>query len=205
MIERIDVAVIGAGQAGLAISACLTNQGRSHVVLERARPAEAWRTRWDSFALNSLAERSLNLPGLPFSGGDPKRYPGRDEVVAYFDAYVRRVRPPLRLGVTTTTVRPSDGGRFVVETDHGALLADQVVVATGRHQIPTLPSFASALPEGVAQLHTSDYRNPGQLPPGRVLVVGSGQSSCQIVEELHASGRTVHLSLGGSGRTPIRY
>src|SRR5688572_6028932 len=152
MIERIDVAVIGAGQAGLAISACLTEQGRAHVVLERARPAEAWRTRWDSFSLNTLAGRSLNLPGLPFGGGDPERYPGRDEVVAYFDAYVRRVEPPLRLGVTTTAVRPTDGGRFVVETDHGALLADQVVVATGRHQIPTRPAFAAMFPSDIVQL-----------------------------------------------------
>jgi putative flavoprotein involved in K+ transport len=102
-------------------------------------------------------------------------------------------------------VRPASGGRFLVETDHGALLTNAVVVATGRHQIPTIPACAASFPAAIVQLHTSDYRHPDQLPPGGVLVVGSGQSSCQIVEEIQASGRRVFLSVGSNGRRPIRY
>ena len=203
--ERVDVVIIGGGQAGLAMSYCLSAQGTEHVVLEPVQPAQAWRTRWDSFALNTPTGMSLNLPGLPYAGNDPDGYALRDEIVAYFDAYVARITPPLRLGVTATAVRPAAGGRFLVETDSGALLTNAVVVATGRHQIPTIPACAAAFPTAIVQLHTSDYCHPDQLPPGGVLVVGSGQSSCQIVEEMQASGRRVFLSVGSNGRRPIRY
>jgi len=203
--ERVDVVIIGGGQAGLAMSYCLSAQGTEHAVLESTQPAQAWRTRWDSFALNTPTGMSLNLPGLPYAGNDPDGYALRDEIVAYFDAYVARITPPLRLGVTATAVRPAAGGRFLVETDSGALLTNAVVVATGRHQIPTIPACAAAFPTAIVQLHTSDYCHPDQLPPGGVLVVGSGQSSCQIVEEIQASGRRVFLSVGSSGRRPIRY
>ena len=203
--EPVDVVIIGGGQAGLTMSSCLSAQGTEHVVLESAQPAQAWRTRWDSFALNTPTGISLNLPGLPYPGSDPDGYALRDEIVAYFDAYVARIAPPLLLGVTATAVRRASGGRFLVETDHGALLANAVVVATGRHQIPTIPAYAASFPASIVQLHTSDYRHPDQLPPGGVLVVGSGQSSCQIVEEIQASGRRVFLSVGSTGRRPIRY
>jgi putative flavoprotein involved in K+ transport len=203
--ERTEVVVVGGGQAGLAMSHHLTAQGRSHVVLESGRPAQAWRTRWDSFTLNTQSGRSLNLPGLPYGGNDPDGYALRNEVVAYFDAYLGRIDPPLRLGVTASAVRAAAGGRFRVVTDDGTLLADSVVVATGRHQRPAMPAASAVFPPDVVQVHASGYRNPEQLPRGGVLVVGSGQSSCQVVEEIQASGRPVYLALGRNGRIPIRY
>jgi putative flavoprotein involved in K+ transport len=205
MRERVEVVIIGAGQVGLAMSACLSAQGRAHVVLESTRPAHAWRTRWDSFALNTPTGWSLSLPGLPYGGADPDGYALRDEVVAYFDTYLAQIAPPLRLGVTATAVRPGSGGRFLVETDGGTFLANAVVVATGRHQQPTVPNSSASFPADLIQLHTSRYRRPEELPEGAVLVVGSGQSSCQIVEEIQASGRRIYLSLGSNGRRPIRY
>ena len=205
MRERTDTVVVGGGQAGLVMSHLLAQHGREHVVLEPTGPAHAWRLRWDSFALNALAGRALNLPGLPYPGVDPEGYASRDEIVAYFDAYVALVRPPLRLGVRATAVRPTGRGRFLVETDAGALIADNVVVATGRHQTPSIPPLAAALPPDIVQVHTHDYRRPAQLPAGNVLVVGSGQSSCQIVEELQAAGRRVYLAVGRGRRAPIRY
>jgi putative flavoprotein involved in K+ transport len=203
--ERSETVIIGGGQAGLVMSYLLAQHGREHVVLEPTGPAHAWRRRWDSFALNGRSGRALNLPGLPYRGTDPEGYASRDEIVAYFDAYVALVRPPLRLGVCATAVRPAGRGRFVVETDAGALLADHVVIATGRHQTPDVPPLAGAIPRDIVQLHTHDYRCPAQLPAGNVLVVGAGQSSCQIVEELHAAGHRVYLSVGRCRRAPIRY
>ena len=203
--ERTETVVVGGGQAGLVMSYLLAQQGREHVILEPTGPAHTWRRRWDSFALNALSGRALNLPGLPYQGADPEGYAYRDEIIAYFEAYAALVRPPLRLGVRATAVRPAERGRFLVETDAGALLADNVVVATGRHQTPALPPLSAAIPRDVVQLHTHDYRRPAQLPPGNVLVVGAGQSSCQIVEELHAAGHRVHLAVGHCRRVPIRY
>jgi putative flavoprotein involved in K+ transport len=205
MRERTDTVVIGGGQAGLVMSYLLAQLGREHVVLEPTGPAHAWETRWDSFTLNGRSGRALSLPGLPYPGANPEGYAERGEIVAYFDAYVEVVNPPLRLGVRATSVHPVGRGRFVVETDAGAIEADNVVIATGRHQTPHLPPLASAMPSDIVQIHTHDYRRPDQLPAGNVLVVGSGQSSCQIVEEIHASGRRVHLSVGGNVRAPIRY
>ena len=162
--ESIETIVIGAGQAGLVMSYLLSQHGREHIVLEQAQPAHAWRSRWDSFALNTLSGRSLNLLGLPYSGTEPEGFALRDEITAYFAAYLALVAPPLRLGVTATAVRPAEHGRFLVETDHGSLLTDNVVIATGRHQPPQRPALAASMPADIVQLHTHDYRRPGQLP-----------------------------------------
>jgi putative flavoprotein involved in K+ transport len=203
--ELIDTVVVGGGQAGLVMSYLLSQHGREHVVLEPTGPAHAWRLRWDSFALNALSGRALNLPGLPYPGAHPDGYAYRDEIIAYFDAYVARVQPPLRLGVRATAVRETDNGRFCVETNAGPIAATNVVIATGRHQTPFLPSLAEAIPRDILQMHTHDYRRPAQLPAGNVLVVGSGQSSCQIIEEIQAAGHRVYLSVGSTLRAPIRY
>lgn len=203
--EQTHTVVIGGGQAGLVMSYLLSQLGCEHVLLEPTGLAHVWRRRWDSFALNALSGRALNLPGLPYQGIDPDGYAYRDEIIAYFDAYVARVQPPVRLGVRATAVRPAERSRFLVETDGGALHAHNVVIATGRHQTPYLPALATGLPPHIQQLHTEDYRRPAQLPDGNVLVVGSGQSSCQIVEELQAAGHRVYLSLGQNIRAPIRY
>jgi putative flavoprotein involved in K+ transport len=207
MDERIEVVVIGAGQAGLAASHRLTEQGREHVLLERAEHVgNRWRTeRWDSLTLVA-PNWSLRLPGLDYSGDDPDGFSGRADVVGYLEDYAASFGPPVRFGteVRSVTEHPTGTG-LLVSTDAGRVAADSVIVATGPYQSPALPAAAAQLPAGVRQLHSAAYRNPGELPPGAVLVVGTGQSGAQIAEELHASGRDVYLSVGSSGRAPRRY
>jgi putative flavoprotein involved in K+ transport len=195
MAERVDTVVIGAGQAGLATSYFLTQHGREHVVLERGRVGEAWRSaRWDGFYLNT-PNWSLRLPGGEYDGDEPDAFSSRDEMVSYMDGYARTIGAPVREGVAVSRLRGGDGG-FALETSEGPLAAQSVVVATGAFQKPTASPLGAALPAGVVQLHTSEYRNPGQLPEGAVLVIGSGQSGCQIAEELLQAGRRVYLSVG---------
>jgi putative flavoprotein involved in K+ transport len=206
MDERIEVVVIGAGQAGLAASSHLTEQGREHVLLERAgQVGDRWRSRWDSLRLVA-PNWSLRLPGFGYSGNDPDGFLGRAGVVRYLEDYVASFGPPIRFGteVTSVTEHPAGTG-LLVSTDAGRIAADSVMVATGPYQSPAVPRAAAQLPAGVRQLHSAAYRNPGELPPGAVLVVGSGQSGAQIAEELHVSGREVYLSVGSSGRAPRRY
>lgn len=193
MREHLDVIVIGAGQAGLAMGYHLRRQGSRFLLLDAAdAPASAWRARWDSLRLFTPA-RHCALPGLPFPG-DPDRYPTRDEVVDYLTGYARRFELPISLGSRVTAVRASDRG-YRVEVGERVLTSDQVVVATGPFQTPRIPSFAAALAPEVAQLHSSAYRCPEQLLDGPVLVVGGGNTGLQIAEELAAS-REVHLAVG---------
>jgi putative flavoprotein involved in K+ transport len=205
--ERIDVAVIGAGQAGLSISYYLTEQGRDHVVLERAsRLAEPWRSeRWDSFTLVT-PNWTLQLPGFPYRGDDPDGYESRAGVVRYFEDYAASFQPPIRFGTEATAVEADPSGNgFIVTSRKGQLRADNVVVANGSFQRPRLPAAAEGLPASILQLHSSQYRNPDALPPGAVLVVGTAQSGSQIAEELYKAGREVYLSVGSAGRAPRRY
>ncbi|WP_214102974.1 MSMEG_0569 family flavin-dependent oxidoreductase [Acrocarpospora catenulata] len=195
------VVIVGGGQAGLAMSHCLTRRGVEHVVLERGRIGEAWRSRrWDSFCLVT-PNWQCRLPGFPYPGDDQDGFMLRDEIVGYLEAYAASFRPPVREGVTA--LRLTAGERFEIRTDRGAVTADQVVVATGPYQEPVVPRLAGGIP--VPQLHAMDYRNPDALPPGEVLVVGSGQSGCQIAEDLHLAGRRVHLAVGGAPRVARRY
>jgi putative flavoprotein involved in K+ transport len=206
MAERLNTAVIGGGQAGLSISYYLTQQGRDHVVLEKDRPGEAWRSKkWDSFSLVT-PNRQMELPDFPYTGDDPQGFMRRDEVVQYIDDFIASFHPPLRLGVEAHSVAekaPGDG--FTVETDAGVLEASNVVVATGTFQKPRVPAFSQRISPDVSQRHSSRYRNPERLRPGAVLVVGSGQSGAQITEELYQSGRKVYLSTSSVGRAPRRY
>ena len=204
MTTRTDTVVIGAGQAGLALSHCLTARGHDHVVLERGDVAERWRSeRWDSFRLLTPAWQT-RLPGHRYGGGDPEAFLDREQVVALFDTYARSFGAPVRTGVTVTAVERARTGWTVV-TDLGTWDADSVVVATGHFDRPSTPAAAAALPPRVHQLHTSAYRRPSQLPPGGVLVVGAGPSGQQIALELAQAGRRVHLAVGRHRPLPRRY
>jgi putative flavoprotein involved in K+ transport len=203
---RMDTLVIGAGQAGLALSHYLTQAGREHLILEKERMFKAWRDeRWDSFTLVT-PNWSLRLPGLEYDGDDPDGFLTRQEVVEYLERFVEGFDPPVREGVEATAVEADpDSKDLIVRSSAGDYRAANVVVAAGTYQRPKLPFFSQQLSDNLRQLHSSEYRNPGALPAGAVLVVGSGQSGCQIAEELFEHGREVYLSTGRSGRAPRRY
>ena len=204
-VARHSVAVIGGGQAGLSISWHLTKSGIEHVVFEKERAAHAWSAqRWDSFCLVT-PNWQCQLPSFPYCGPDPHGFMLRDEIVAYMDAFVASFDPPLLEGVTVRHLRCDAQHGFMLDATDGIHFADQVVVATGGYQIPVIPRFAERLPPDIVQIHSSLYRNPGALPDGAVLVVGSGQSGCQIAEDLHLAGRRVHLCVGDAPRVARRY
>ncbi len=201
---KVPVAVIGAGQAGLAISHELTRARVGHVVLERGRVAEAWRSaRWDSFRLVT-PNWMTKLPGKGYDGPDPDGFMAGSDFVEWLESYARSFDAPVRCGVDVTRVL-RDGDAFRLQTSAGPVECDSVVVATATYQSPTIPAVAAALPGDVAQVHASRYRNPAALGPGAVLVVGSGQSGCQIADELRRHGRRVFLSTGRAGRLLRRY
>lgn len=200
----ISVVVIGAGQAGLSMSYLLKQRDIEHVVLEKHRVGHSWRSeRWDSFCLVT-PNWQCRLPGYSYQQDDPQGFMVKDEIVAFLQGYAASFNPPLREGVTVKRVTPKDGG-FLVETSAGNFLAGQVIVASGGYHTPRVPEFASELPPSILQLHSRDYRRPDQLPEGEILVVGSGQSGCQIVEDLMLAGRKVHLSVGDAPRCARRY
>lgn len=205
MTTLIETVVIGAGQAGLAISHYLTKAGRPHVVLERAAAvANAWRNqRWDSFTLVT-PNFQVRMPGAEYRGSEPYGFMTRAQTVAYLDSYVRRFQLPVRCNVEITSVERENEG-YRVRTNAGEYRAQNVVVAIGQYQGPKLPPFGDLLPPDIRQLHPMEYRNPSSLPPGGVLVIGTGQSGAQIAEELYQSGRQVYLSVGSAGRVPRRY
>ncbi|HET7231066.1 MAG TPA: NAD(P)/FAD-dependent oxidoreductase [Longimicrobium sp.] len=193
-MQSLDVIVVGAGQAGLAMGYHLSRAGLDVLLLE-AGPSvgHAWRTRWDSLKLFTPARYS-SLPGLPFPA-EPDHYPARDEVAAYLETYASTFGFPVRTGTRVTALRPDPAGGFRVETSTGELHALQVVVATGPFQRPRVPDMAGGLDAGIVQIHGAGYRNPGQLPRGEVLVVGAGNSGVQIAAELAAT-RPVTLAAG---------
>lgn len=201
----LPVAVIGGGQAGLSISWHLKQRRIEHLVFERKRIAHEWReARWDSFCLVT-PNWQCRLPGFPYAGPDPHGFMLKDQIVDYLDAYVASFAPPVLEGVTVQRLRPLAAGGFELKTSAGDYVAQQVVVATGGYHTPTIPRAAEKLPDEVLQLHSSNYRNPLALPDGAVLVVGTGQSGCQIAEDLHLAGRAVHLAVGTAPRSPRVY
>ncbi|WP_255211155.1 MSMEG_0569 family flavin-dependent oxidoreductase, partial [Methylogaea oryzae] len=145
------------------------------------------------------------LPDFPYQGDDPKGFMLKDEIVEYIEAFARKVDAPIKQGVAVTRVRRGKQDRLEIRTSDGDYTADHVVVATGGYDIPIVPDYAHSLPQRIAQVHSMHYRNPGQLPPGEVLVVGSGQSGVQIMEDLHLAGRKVHLAVGSAPRSPRLY
>ncbi len=201
--------VIGAGQAGLGVGFYLKRDGRRFVMLERGRVGETWLSqRWDSFALNT-PNWSNALPGEDYEGPEPDGFWHRDELVAYFQDYAARHDLPVRTGVTVTVVESAkDGDGFIVHTDDpelSTLETRAVVVASGAMQTPNVPSFKAEIPGTIRQLHTANYRSADELPSGAVVVVGGGQSGCQIVEDLMAAGRSVYLCTSKVARLPRRY
>ncbi len=202
--EAVDVLIVGAGQAGIAMSEHLGRLGISHLVLERDRIAERWRSgRWNSLMANGPAWHD-RFPGLPHPG-DPEGFPGKEAVADYFEDYAKKIAAPVHCGVSVTCVRRNaDGPGFVVDTTGGRLTAQAVVAATGPFQRPVIPQVVPQ-DNGVIQIHSADYRAPDQLPPGGVLVVGSGSSGAQIADELRRAGRRVFLSVSAHGRPPRRY
>lgn len=206
MPEKIETIIIGGGQAGLGMSYHLSRLGREHLILERNRVAERWRSeRWDSLVLQ-FPNWMTRLPGHAYDGGDPNGFMHRDEVVRFIEDYANRIAAPLRCDVSVTRLRQHTGKtRFIVDTDNGPLEAVNVVAATGPYQIAALPSCASGVSQDQYQITANRYSNPDRLPDGAVLVVGSGASGYQIAEDLLIKGRRVFLSVGRHRRVPRRY
>jgi putative flavoprotein involved in K+ transport len=205
--RHIDTVIVGGGQAGLATSYWLTQQGHPHLVLEQATtPGHVWRDeRWDSFTFVTT-NWMIRLPGAAYQGNAPDGFLPREEIETYYTHYVTDHRLPIRYGVRVRSVERGDGGTgYRVHTETSEYEADNVVIAIGAYQHPKIPAYSVRIPAEVAQLHSSGYRHPDAIAPGAVLVVGSGQSGCQIAEELYQSGRKVYLCVGRAGRMPCRY
>ncbi|MEL6623181.1 MAG: NAD(P)/FAD-dependent oxidoreductase [Pseudomonadota bacterium] len=204
-VEHVDTIVVGAGQAGLAMSEHLSNRGVSHLVLERRQIGERWRTeRWDSLVTNGPVWHD-RFPTMPFPGLDADAFAPRETVVDYLVSYADKIRAPVRCGVDVLSVERAPGGaEFQVTTSDGVFVASNVIAATGPFQKPNIPAL---IPEdvGLQQLHSSQYKRPEALPPGAVLIVGAGSSGVQIADELTRAGRTVYLSVGPHHRPPRSY
>jgi putative flavoprotein involved in K+ transport len=203
--EYIDTLIVGAGQAGIAMSEHLRRLEVPHLVLERQRVAERWRSeRWDSLVCNGPVWHD-RFPGMEFPGLDPDAFAGKEQVADYLQAYATQFDAPIRTGVDVTRVTRNAGRPgFTVDTSHGRIEARNVVAATGPFQKPVIPAVAPTAP-GMVQMHSAQYRNPAQLPPGGVLVVGAGSSGVQIAAELQRAGKPVYLSVGAHGRPPRAY
>ncbi|SIT53580.1 Monooxygenase FAD-binding protein [Mesorhizobium prunaredense] len=204
-VEKINTLVVGAGQAGVAMSEHLSKSDVPHLVLERNRIAERWRSeRWDSLAANGPAWHD-RFPGMEFPDTDPDAFVSKEDVADYFVAYADMISAPIRTGVDVEKVQRLVGcPGFRVETSEGVIEAANVVAATGAFQHPVMPSIVPS-DAGLMQIHSSAYRNPDRLPKGAVLVVGSGSSGVQIADELVRAGRTVYLSVGPHDRPPRAY
>ncbi|MGK7909813.1 MAG: MSMEG_0569 family flavin-dependent oxidoreductase [Synechococcus sp.] len=198
--------IIGGGQAGLSISFCLQERGIDNIIFERNQVAHAWRSqRWDSFCLVT-PNWQCQLPGFPYQGSEPNGFMPKHEIVKYLEDYARSFNAPLKEGVEVTKVqRDGENQGYQVSTSIGDFTAHSVVVATGGYHTPNIPRIAERLPTHIKQIHSSIYKNPASVPDGAVLVVGSGQSGCQIAEDLHFAKHKVYLSVGSAPRSPRMY
>lgn len=204
-IEKTHTLIVGSGQAGLAMSEHLSNHGIKHLVLEKNRIAERWRSaRWNSLVANGPAWHD-RFPTRKFSKTGPDGFPGKDEIVEYFEEFAVQINAPVRCGIEVLSVKKSNtGNNFLVETSAGHIEAKNVVAATGPFQVPVIPPVVP-LSETVTQIHSTDYKKPEQLAEGSVLVVGAGSSGSQIADELSRDGRKVYLSVGPHDRPPRSY
>jgi putative flavoprotein involved in K+ transport len=204
MDYTVDVAIIGAGQAGLATSWFLKQANIDHVVIDAGRVAETWRSRrWDSFRLIT-PNWAVGLPGITYTGAEPDGYMSRAELIGFFESWVASFKPPLRGDTLVSQLAADPAGGFLVTVDDGQVHARTVVVASGGYQKPHRPAGAESLPSALHQVLSEDYRNPDALPAGNVLIVGSGQTGCQLAEELHEAGRKVFLACGRCPWVPRR-
>lgn len=204
-VEKVNTLVVGGGQAGIAASEHLSNNGISHLVLERNRIAERWRSaRWDSLVANGPAWHD-RFPNMEFSSCGPDGFPGKEDVADYFVDYAKQIDAPIRTGVGVTRAkRVENGTSFRIETTDGVIEADNIIAATGPFQKPVFPPIIPHS-DDLLQIHSNAYFNPDQLPNGGVLVVGAGSSGAQIAEELMNAGRKVYLSVGPHDRPPRAY
>jgi len=208
-LKHFDVVVIGGGQAGLGVGYHLRAAGRKFVIFERGRVGETWRSqRWDSFAVNTPNWANC-LPGNKYDGEEPDGFYHRDELIGYLEDYARKFDLPVTEGVTVTGVGANGDGFSVTcqdsEGEVETVTAANIVVASGIMQSPKIPTIRERFPESLIQLHASDYRSPENLPPGAVVVIGGGQSGCQISMDLIHAGREVYLCTSKVGRLRRRY
>lgn len=203
-MDPVDVVVVGGGQAGLATSYHLAERGIDHVVLERGQVGNSWRTqRWDSFRINTI-NKVNRLPGSPYAGTDPDGFGTAEGWADLLVSYASTNDLPVRTGVAVSRVEPV-GDEFAITTSEGAMSARCIVAATGSFITPKIPEVARFLPADVVQLDAGAYRSPDRLPDGAILVVGSGDSGCQVAEDLIDAGRSVYLCLSNRRRVPRRY
>jgi putative flavoprotein involved in K+ transport len=204
--EEVETVIVGGGHAGLTMSYFLSQTGRQHVILERARMGERWRSeRWDSFCFQ-FPNWTIELPGYKYRCDDPEAFAPGCEIVRFIEEYAAFVKAPMRCGVEVISLeQEADPGHYLLKTNKDAIKASNVVIATGPYQLPVIPVASADVPKNIFQVHSNAYRNSTQLPPGAVLVVGSGASGCQIADDLNHSGRHVYLSVGRHSRVPRRY
>ena len=201
MSRHYPVIIVGGGQSGLSASYLLKERKIDHLILERKQVAHAWRNqRWNSFCLVTH-NWQCRLPGFHYAGDDPKGFMIKDQIVQYIEDYVRSFEPPIIENAPVTSLRRNGStDRFEIESSAGNFTSDNVIVAVGGYHTPNIPRMAERLPTDILQIHSAQYKEPSQMPEGDVLVVGSGQSGCQIAEDLHLAGRRVHLAVGGAPR-----
>lgn len=205
MPEQHDIVVIGAGGSGLSVSYHLKQLGLEHIVLERGQPGNTWlQERWDSFYLVN-PNWALRLHGFEYKGDDPDGYLSKAETVKMIADYAASFSAPVRSNTEVTSIERACPSGYILRTAKEDLIAENVVVATGAFGVPAYPTGASGISSGVTQIHSSQYKNAAALPAGAVLVIGSGQSGAQIMEDLFDAGRQVYLSVSSAGRRPRRY
>jgi putative flavoprotein involved in K+ transport len=206
MAEDHDTVIIGGGQAGLAMSFHLRERGREHIVLERARVGERWRSeRWNSLHFQ-FPNWSMRLPGMSYVGAEPDGFSHHTHITRFIEDYAKKIKAPVRENTEVSVLRrDSANGNYLIETQSGTIRTRNAIVATGPFQRSFTPNLGNGLPPSVYEIVAAQYRGPDELPPGAILVVGSGASGCQIADELYHSGRTVFLSVSRHRRVPRRY